>query len=104
MQFYKQIQNKTNNLNKQLKREYFSEKITQVQGDLKKTWKKVNKVVNKKSSTTFVASLKVDGGSISDSAMIALSMNEFFCTIGDKLSKKISDKPNTLLSNEYSIR
>ena len=30
-------------------------------------------------------------------------MNEFFCTIGDKLSKKIPDKPNPLLSNEYPI-
>ena len=26
-----------------------------------------------------------------------------FCTIGDRLSKKIPDKPNPLLSNEYSI-
>ena len=26
-----------------------------------------------------------------------------FCTVGDRLSKKIPDKPNPLLSNEYSI-
>ena len=30
------------------------------------------------------------------------SLNEFFCTIGDRLSKKIPDKPNPLLSSEYS--
>ena len=35
--------------------------------------------------------------------MIASSMNEFFCTIGDRFSKKIPDKPNLLLSNKYSI-
>ena len=103
MQSYRQIRNKANNLNRQLKREYFSEKITQFQGDLKKTWKTINQIINKKSSTTFVASLKVDGENISDSAKIASSMNEFFCTIGDRLSKKIPDKPNPLLSNEYSI-
>ena len=103
MQSYRQIRNKANNLNRQLKREYFSEKITQFQGELKKTWKTINQVINKKSSTTFVASLKVDGEKISDSAKIASSMNEFFCTIGDRLSKKIPDKPNPLLSNEYSI-
>ena len=105
MQSYRQIQNKANNLNRQLKREYFSEKITQFQGDLKKTWKTINQVINKKSSTTFVASLKVE--SISDSAKIGSSMNEFFCTIGDsigdRLSKKIPDKPDPLLSYEYSI-
>ena len=97
MQSYKQIRNKANNLNKQLKCEYFSEKITKSQGDLKKIWKTINQVINKKSSTTFVASL-VDGESISDSAMIAS-----FCNIGDRLSKKIPEKPNPLLSNEYSI-
>ena len=63
----------------------------------------INQVINKKSGTTFVASLKVDGESISDLAKIASSMNEFFCTIGDRLCKKIPDKPNPLLSNEYSI-
>ena len=103
MQSYKQVRNKANNLNKQLKREYFSEEITQFQGDLKKTWKTINQVINKKLNTTFVASLKVDGENISDSAKIASSMNDFFCTIRDRLSKKIPDKPNRLLSNEYSI-
>ena len=103
MQSYRQIRDKANNLNRQLKREYFSEKITQFEGDLKKTWKTINHVINKTSSTTFVATLKVAGESISDSAKIASSMNEFFYTIGDRLSKKSPDKPNPLLSNEYSI-
>ena len=48
MQSYRQMRNKANNLNRQLKREYFSEKITQFQGDLKKTWKTINQVINKK--------------------------------------------------------
>ena len=103
MQSYRQIRNKANNLNRQLKRENRSEKITQFQGDLKKTWKTINQVTNKKSSTTFVASLEVGGERISNSAKIPSSMNEFFCTIGDRLSNKIPDKPNPLLSNEYSI-
>ena len=30
-------------------------------------------------------------------------MNEFFCTIGNKLSDKIPEKPNPLLSNEYEL-
>ena len=42
MESYKQIQNRLNNLNTQLKREHFSEKITQFQGDLKETWKTIN--------------------------------------------------------------
>ena len=61
MESYKQIRNRLNNLNTQLKREYFSEKITQFQGDLKKTWKTINQVINKKSNTTVVPNLTVDG-------------------------------------------
>ena len=30
-------------------------------------------------------------------------MNDFFCTIGNKLSDKIPEKPNPLLSNEYEL-
>ena len=30
-------------------------------------------------------------------------MNEFFCTIGNKLSEKIPEKHNPLLSNEYEL-
>ena len=30
-------------------------------------------------------------------------MNEFFCTIGNKLSEKIPEKPNPLFSNEYEF-
>ena len=64
---------------------------------------KINQVINKKSTTKFIASLKVDGGSISESAKSASPLNEFFCTIGDKLSKKIPYKPNRFLSRRYSI-
>ena len=30
-------------------------------------------------------------------------MNEFFCTIGNRLSDKIPEKPNPLLSNDYDL-
>ncbi len=60
MQSYRQIQNKVNKLMAQLKRVYFSEKVTLLQGDLKETWKTINQVINKKSKTTFLASPDVD--------------------------------------------
>ena len=101
MESYKQIRNRLNNLNTQLKREYFSEKITQFQGYLKKTWKTINQVINKKSNTTVVPNLTVDGQTIRGKKAIASSMNEYFCSIGNKLSEKIPNKANPLLSGEY---
>ena len=101
MESYRQIRNRLNNMNTQLKREYFSEKITQSQGDLKKTWKTINQVINKKSNTTVVPNLTVDGQTIRGNKAIASSMNEYFCSIGNKLSEKIPNKANPLLSGEY---
>ena len=101
MESYKQIRNRLNSLNTQLKCEYFSENITQFQVDLKKTWKTINQVINKKSNTTVVPNLTVDGQTIRGKKEIASSMNEYFCSIGNKLSENIPRKLNPLLSGEY---
>ena len=101
MESYEQIQNSLNNFNVQLKREHFSDKITQFQGDLKKTWKTINQVINKKSNTTVVPNLSVDGQTIGGNKAIASSINEYFCSLGNKLSEKIPIKANPLLSGEY---
>ena len=101
MESYKQIRNRLSNMNTQLKREYFSEKIPQFQGDLKKTWKTINQVINRKSNTTIVPNLTVDGQTIRGNKAIASSMNEYFCSIGNKLSEKIPKKANPLLSGKY---
>ena len=103
MDCYKQIRNRVNKLKLRLKRKYFSEKISECHGDLKRAWKTINQVINKSSKTTSIASLNVEGESIKDNKKIASSMNELFCTIGNKLSDKIPEKPNPLLSNEYEL-
>ena len=103
MECYKQIRYRVNNMNTQLKRKYFSEKLTQFQGDLKKTWKTINQVINKKSGTTVVPCLTVDGQTVRGHKDIASSMNEYFCSVGNKLSEKIPKKANPLLSGEYAI-
>ena len=44
---YDKMKMKINNMNTQLKRKYFAEKLTQFQGDLKKTWKTTTKLLTK---------------------------------------------------------
>ena len=100
MQSYRDIRNKVNKMNGELKREYFTHKIASCESDLKKTWRTINNVLNKKSKTTNIASLNVDGIHISTNADIAESMNNFFCTIGQTLSDKIVQTRNPLLKND----
>ena len=60
-------------------------------------------VLNKKSKTTQVATLEVDGSLISDNDSIAECMNNFFCSIGNNLSGEIPETANPLLENEYTV-
>ena len=103
MQAYRNIRNQANRLNEKLKREYFTHKIASCEGDLKSTWKTINNVLNKKSKTTNIASLNIEGKHISSNADIAESINNFFCTIGETLSDKILSARNPLLENDYVI-
>ena len=89
---YKQILNRVNSLNIQLKLEYFSEKIMEYQGELKKTWKTIDQSINKWSNTTVVPCLTVEGQTVTSNRAIAASINEYFCNIGNKLSEKIPEQ------------
>eukprot|EP00794_Sanderia_malayensis_P005200 gene5201-5855_t len=100
---YRNLRNRANKMNEHLKREFFTKKIAEHDGDLKNTWKTINQVLNKKSKTTHISSLEVEGKTVSGDSAIAESMNQFFCEIGRKLSDKITDSSNPLLTNEYEV-
>ena len=77
--------------------------IQEAKGNVKETWSTINKLINKRSKTTTIQSLRVDGITIFDSKEIANSMNQFFCTVGEKLSKDIPETENPLLNDEYIV-
>ncbi len=89
-------------MNISLKRNYFSSKISENEGSVKETWKVVNKLFNYRSKTTKIASLRVDGQSITDIRRISDTMNRFFCTIGKNLSEKILNYTNPLIDGWFS--
>ena len=76
-------------------------KIKQFQGDLKKNWKTINQVINKKFNTTAVPNLTVDGRTVNSNKEIASSMNEHSCIIVIKLNGKIPKIANPLLTGQY---
>ena len=96
MASYRHVRNPFNSLNRNLKREYFSNKIVLEKGNLKETWKTLNLLLNKRSKTTNVESLNVDGEVITENSNIARSMNECFCSGGRNPSVKIPQQPSSL--------
>ena len=103
MAAYRQVRNKANRMNAGLKKTYFTNKIQEAEGNVKETWSTINKLINKRSKTTTIQSLRVDGITIFDSEEIASSMNQFFCTVGEKLSNDIPETENPLLNDEYIV-
>ena len=60
-------------------------------------------VLNKKSKTTRIRSLDVDGKHVTDKNAVAQTMNDFFCNIGKSLSDKIPQKANPLLDDKVEV-
>ena len=103
MNSYKQYRNRTNALNKALKKQYFSDKINSSKGNMKDSWQTLNHLLNKRSPSTNIVSLKESNQTIFDKQSISNKMNEYFFSIGEKLAADIAHTSNPLLSNEISV-
>ena len=103
MNSYKQCRNRENALNKALKKQCFSDQIINNKGNMKDSWQTINQLLNERSQSTNIVNLKDSNQTIFDKQSISNKMNEFFCSIGEKLAVDIAPTPNPLLSNEISI-
>ena len=101
MDSYRQARNKVNSLKVQLKKQYFFTKISECKGNLKESWKTINELLNKRSKSCNIDCIKDSGNAIVNRKEISNTMNNFFCTIGEKLASKIDATPNPLLSGDY---
>ena len=100
MDAYRQARNGVNSLNIQLKRQYFSAKISESKGNTKESWKTVNELLNKRSKSCNIDFLKDAEHTSVNKKAISNAMNNFFCTIGEKLASKTDAVPNPLLSGK----
>ena len=58
MESYRQVRNRVNSLNKQLKKEYFTNKISSCKGNTKASWRTINELLNKRSKSSNIDILK----------------------------------------------
>ena len=104
MDSYKQVCNKVNSRNIQLKKQCFTDKISTCQGNMKESWKAVNELLNKRSKSSNIKCHKEAGTETVHKKGISDAMNNFFCLIGKELADKIDSVPNPLLlAGEYGV-
>ena len=73
-------------------------------GDIKGSWRAINKIINKKSKSTKINNIKYCGRDISSNSEIANVMNDHICTIGTGHAKNIEEMVNPLLSGRYQMK
>ena len=85
---YKRCKNKLNKLIKMTKGEYFKTKLSNANNS-KNSWQAINELLNKKPKSTQVTQLNVDDQVITGDRNIADCFNQYFSSIGCKLSESI---------------
>ena len=103
MDSYRQIRNKVNALNVQLKKQHYTNRISACKGNMKESWKAMNEFLNKRSKSSSIDCLKESGTETRNKKDVSNAMNNFFCTIGRDLADKIQLAANPLLSGEYEV-
>lgn len=75
---------------------YYNNCFNNLKHDIKKTWTKIDEILNRrKSYSTFPEHFNVNGKLITDKKEIANNFNKFFTTIGPELADKIGTTTST---------
>ena len=74
MDSYRQARNKVNSVNIKLKKQYFSIRISECQGNMKESWKTINEVLNKISKSCNIDCIKDSGNATVNKKDISSAM------------------------------
>ena len=90
---YKNYRRELKHIIKLAKKNYYSKKFKNVQGNMKKTWALINELRGK-SKKSLSSCFKIGGNLVEDKREIATGFNTFFSSIAKKLNSKLySSKP-----------
>ena len=103
MDSYRQVRNKVNVLNSQLKKQYFTDKIAACEGNIKESWNATNQFFNErsKSSDITLIALKNLVQRLFTEKM-SITMQSSFCSVGKDFAQKI-DLSSNRLAGGYNI-
>ena len=88
---------------RQVKTEFYQREFDKFSGDIRKTWKTINSILNRnKRVNGFPSHIMNENRKISDKQTIVEVLNDYFCNIGQNLANKIpeSSKPYSYYLNK----
>ena len=90
----KRLCSKVNSNIKIAKESYYKQSFTEHKNDSRRTWQTINELTSRKSNTSSIKELIVNGVSINKTTDLANAFNEHFSTIGPKLADEIPSEAN----------
>ena len=98
-EYFKKKRNVVSKENRNLKKNYYRDKIYENKQNSRKLWKTLNEFVpTDKENNNFPKTLKQNGVEITDQTSIANTFNNFFVSIGPKLASAFSFSGKTHIS------
>jgi Reverse transcriptase (RNA-dependent DNA polymerase)/Endonuclease-reverse transcriptase len=85
--------NKLKSIIKKAEKDFYGQKLDELKGNVKETWKVLNSLL-KKSPDILAKSFQIDNTAVTDPLAIADSFNTFFATIGSSLASTIPAPAN----------
>ena len=79
---YRQVRNKVNSLDTQQRKEYYNNRISACKVNMKESWKTIYELLNKRSKSSNIDSLKESGSQTVHRKNIPDVMNGYFCSVG----------------------
>ena len=107
---YKRTRNYLNRLIKNTKATYFTNTLNDCENNLKKMWKTINKLTNKKSKTTLISEIQHNNQNFAKRDEITNVLNSHFNEVGTNLAKDMpqsSRMPESYLTfsnTEFNIQ
>jgi hypothetical protein len=76
------------------KSSFYEREFNKHKNNMTKTWKSINNILNRNNKSEFPDYIETQNGKISDKQIIVHHLNDFFSTIGEKLSSKLPKTNN----------
>ena len=91
---YKKLRNTINNNIKTSKASYYSNAFSQSKGNSRKTWQTINDLTSRRTNSSTVKELKLNGSIISNSSELSNAFNDHFSTTGSRLANEVPPNDN----------
>ena len=108
---HKNVRNQVNQLKRGLNRDYFTKAMNKAEGNIKNTWQVINKLSDRRSKTTNIPYIEIDGKTVTEPKEKVKELNNYFSRAGENLSKKFNgnvtsktQQSNTVTSQVTSKR